>query len=211
MKKMKSWMIAAFMMWCSVMAVSACQSNSKAEAPITREESDKAFIAEIEKSPEFYAAMNKYLAESIGSQYAPGEMCIPCATVVACDQWTTDSVVDSVVVLGDFWVFNFNVVGDTLKTVSGGDHPGKMCLKKNEKGEFEVISFEQVEDGSNNLQSAKRIFGEMYEAFHSINSDQETREQVRAIFIAKYVKDNKLPVKYYQDYGWPAREIPSLK
>jgi hypothetical protein len=102
------------------------------------------------------------------------------------------------------------VVGDTLKTVSGGDHPGKMCLKKNEKGEFEVISFEQVEDGSNNLQSAKRIFGEMYEAFHSINSDQETREQVRAIFIAKYVKDNKLPVKFYQDFGWPAREIPAL-
>ena len=66
MKKMKLWMMAAFMMWCGVMAVSACQSNSKAEAPITREESDKAFMAEIEKSPEFYAAMNKYLAESIG-------------------------------------------------------------------------------------------------------------------------------------------------
>jgi hypothetical protein len=51
----------------------------------------------------------------------------------------------------------------------------------------------------------------MYEAFHSINSDEETREQVRALFIAKYVKDNKLPVKYYQDYGWPARKIPSIK
>ena len=194
-----------------LIALFLCSSMTCSVPPTTREESDKAFIAMIEKNPEFFAALSSYLVDSIGSQYAPGEMCIPCATVVACDQWTTDSVVDSVVVLGDFWVFNFNVAGDTLKTVSGGDHPGKMCLKKNEKGEFEVISFEQVEDGSNNLQSAKRIFGEMYEAFHSINSDQETREQVRAIFIAKYVKDNKLPVKYYQDYGWPAREIPSLK
>ena len=208
MNKIKLWMMAAIL-FSGVMCQASCSSNSKSEAPITKEESDKAFMAEIEKSPEFYAAMNKYLAESIGSQYAPGEMCIPCATVVACDQWTTDSVVDSVVVLGDFWVFNFNVVGDTLKTVSGGDHPGKMCLKKNEKGEFEVISFEQVEDGHGNEASARRIFGDMYEAFHGINSDQETREQARGIAIARYVRANNLPYKYYQDYGWPAKEIPA--
>ena len=201
---MKLWALAAIFMCCSM----ACVNNGKSVGPITREESDKAFMAEIEKSPEFYAAMNKYLAESIGSQYAPGELCIPCPTVVACDQWTTDSVVDSVVVLGDFWVFNFNVVGDTLKTVSGGDHPGKMCLKKNEKGEFEVISFEQVEDGHGNLESAKRIFGDMYEAFHGINSDEETREEARSLCISRYVKAHNLPVKYYQDYGWPAKEIP---
>ena len=27
--------------------------------------------------------------------------------------------------------------------------------------------------------------------------------------IADYVKANKLPVKYYQDYGWPAKVIPA--
>ena len=191
---------------CSGMSCgNASQSNSKAEAPNTREESDKAFMAQIEKNAEFYAALNGYLAETIGSQYAPGELCIPCPTVVA-------SVLQddgTLRVLGDFWVFNYNVVGDTLKAVSGGSHPGAMIVKKTDAG-HEVISFEQVEDGSNNLQSAKRIFGEMYEAFHGINSDQETREQARALFIAKYVKDNKLPVKFYQDYGWPARKIPAL-
>ena len=198
-------MMTAIFLCSGMTCMNASQSNSKAEAPITREESDKAFMAQIEKNAEFYAALNGYLAEKIGSQYAPGELCIPCPTVVASvpqDDGTQR-------VLGDFWVFNYNVVGDTLKTVSGGSHPGAMILKKTDKG-YEVISFEQVEDGSNNLQSAKRIFGEMYEAFHSINSDQETREQVRAIFIAKYVKDNKLPVKFYQDFGWPAREIPAL-
>ena len=191
---------------CSGMAcVNASQSNSKAEAPITREESDKAFIGMIEKNPEFYAALNGYLAETIGSQYAPGELCIPCPTVVA----SVPQDDGTLRVLGDFWVFNYNVVGDTLKTVSGGSHPGAMILKKTDKG-YEVISFEQVEDGSNNLASAKRIFGDMYEAFHGINSDEETREQARSLFIAKYVKDNKLPVKFYQDFGWPAREIPAL-
>lgn len=205
MKKTIILMLAAIFLCSGMTCVNASQSNSKAEAPITREESDKAFMAQIEKNAEFYAALNGYLAEKIGSQYAPGELCIPCPTVVASvpqDDGTQH-------VLGDFWVFNYNVVGDTLKTVSGGSHPGAMILKKTDKG-YEVISFEQVEDGSNNLASAKRIFGDMYEAFHSINSDEETREQVRSLFIAKYVKDNKLPVKFYQDFGWPAREIPAL-
>ena len=110
---------------------------------------------------------------------------------------------------GDFWVFNYKQDGDTLKTVSGGDHPGMMIVKKNENGEFVVASFEQVEDGAGNLESAKRIFGEMYDAFHSLNSNEEAREKVRAKSIANYVKANNLPVKYYQDFGWPAKEIPT--
>lgn len=198
-------MMTAIFLCSGMTCVNASQSNSKAEAPITREESDKAFIGMIEKNPEFYAALNGYLAEKIGSQYAPGELCIPCPTVVA----SVPQDDGTLRVLGDFWVFNYNVAGDTLKTVSGGSHPGAMIVKKTDKG-YEVISFEQVEDGSNNLASAKRIFGDMYEAFHGINSDEETREQARSLFIAKYVKDNKLPVKFYQDYGWPAREIPAL-
>lgn len=202
MKKMRLWMMAAIL-FCGVMVMNACQSNSKAEAPITREESDKAFMAEIEKHPELYTAMNNYLADSIGSQYAPGELCIPCSTVIA--SVTQDD--GNLHVLGAFYVFNYNVVGDTLKMVSGGSHPGAMILKKTDDG-YVVTSFEQVEDGSNFLPSAKRIFGDMYEAFHGIDSDEETREQIRAIFIAKYVKDNKLSVKYYQDYGWPAKRIP---
>ena len=198
MKKVKFLMLIALFLCSSMQCV-----NRKDVTPTTREESDKAFNALIEKYPEFYAALSSYLVDSIGSQYAPGEVCIPCPTVVA----STPQDNESMRVLGDFWVFNYNVVGDTLKTVSGGSHPGAMILKKTDKG-YVVTSFEQVEDGSNYLSSAKRIFGDMYMAFHGINSDEETREQARSIFIAKYVKDNKLPVKFYQDYGWPARKIP---
>lgn len=200
---MKLWMCAAILI-CGVGFMGSCNGNADKATEAAAEDT-----VAVENENPVVTAVDRYLVDSIGKHYAPGEMCIPCATVVACDQWTTDSVVDSVVVLGDFWVFNFNVVGDTLKTVSGGDHPGKMCLKKNEKGEFEVISFEQVEDGHGNEASARRIFGDMYEAFHGINSDQETREQARGIAIARYVRANKLPVKFYQDYGWPAKEIPA--
>ena len=186
-----------------LIALFLCSSMTCSVPPTTRDESDKAFSALIEKNHEFYAALSSYLANSIGSQYTPGDVCITCPTVVASIPQDNESLR----VLGDFWVFNYNVVGDTLKTVSGGSHPGAMILKKTDKG-YVVTSFEQVEDGSNYLSSAKRIFGDMYMAFHGINSDEETREQARSIFIAKYVKDNKLPVKFYQDYGWPARKIP---
>ncbi len=199
MRQMKLWMLAAILL-CGV----SCSTSSNGNANTEKEGQDSVDLVDVTGNFDFMPALDQYLVDSVGSQYAPGEMCIPCATIVACDQSTPDSVM----VWGDFWVFNFNVAGDTLKTVSGGDHPGLMCLKKNAKGEFEVISFEQVEDGHGNLESAKRIFGDMYEAFHGINSDEETREEARSLCISRYVKAHNLPVKYYQDYGWPAKEIP---
>jgi hypothetical protein len=108
---------------------------------------------------------------------------------------------------GDFWVFNYDVAGDTLKTVSGGNHPGLMHLKKTDKG-FEVTGFDAVEDGAGNMESAKRIFGDNFDAFWELNSNQEKREDVRLHFIADYVKKHNLTVKMVQDYGWPAVALP---
>jgi len=199
MKKMKLWLLAAILL-CGA----GCKDAGQSTADDQKTDQDSVDLVEATGDFDFMPVVDKYLVDSIGAFYAPAEICIPCATIVACEQPTPDSAM----VWGDFWVFNFNVVGDTLKTISGGDHPGLMCLKKNAKGEFEVVTFDRVVDGHGNLESAKRIFGEMYEAFHGINSDEETREEARSLAIARYVKAHKLPVKYYQDYGWPAHEIP---
>ena len=82
---------------------------------------------------EYLAAIEAYL-RSIGSQYTPGEVCIPCYTVVAIN----DNDTDYTRVWGDWWVFNYNIVGDTLKCVSGGNHPGLMYLKQNNTHEWVV-------------------------------------------------------------------------
>ena len=152
---------------------------------------------------EFLAAIEAYLT-TIGSQYAPGEVCIPSYTVVAINVSDTSYTR----AWGDWWVFNYNIVGDTLKCVSGGNHPGLMYLKQNNTHEWFVASFDQVEDGSRNLPSAKRIFGEYYDAFHKVNSNQEARDSVRLTMVAQYVQEHKLPVTMLQDYGWPAVELP---
>lgn len=145
------------------------------------------------------AAIKYYLTTEIGSNYAPGEVCIPCGTVIATDQ----SNPDDILVWGDFWVFNYNIAGDTLKMVSGGSHPGLMHVRKS-GDRYDVTAFEQTEDGSGNIRSAKRIFGEYFEAFWKINSDKESREAERKAATAEYVRVYNLPVTCYQDYGWPA-------
>lgn len=47
--------------------------------------------------------------------------------------------VEDIKVWGDFWVFNYDQVGDTLKCVSGGSHPGLLHIRQTEKG-FEVTA-----------------------------------------------------------------------
>ena len=188
MKTMRLWMMAAIL-FCGAGCLVSCNVNKT--APFDD-------VAATD-------AVAQYMVDSIGSQYEPGEVCIPSVAIIAIEKVNPDSIK----LWGDYWVFNYNVVGDTLKCVSGGSHPGKMVLRMTDNG-YEVIALEQVADGSDNLESAKRIFGEsLYDQFHAINGNQEVREDCRANYIADYVKVHNLPVKYYQDYGWPAREIPA--
>lgn len=151
-------------------------------------------------------AIDRYLSDVIGSQYAPGEVCIPSHRIIAVDE----SNPDDIQVWGDFWVDNFKVAGDTLMAVSGGSHPGKMHVRKDSEGHFAVTSFEAVGDGNTFLPTAKKIFGEHFEQFQKVYSDQDGREEARKSAIAAHVFKTSLPVKVYKDYGWPAVEIPKV-
>ena len=198
MKKTTLWMLAAILI-CGVSMVSCGNKNAKEEA-----KEEPAQVEQVVSDSELCeAAVNDYLVNVIGKNYAEAEYCIPSPFVIS----TNEGNKDDVLIWGDFWVFNYDISGDTLKTVSGGSHPGLMHLKKTDNG-FEVTNFEVVEDGEGNLESAKRIFGDNYDAFWEVNSNQEKRESIRLQFIADYVKKNNLPVKMVQDYGWPTVALP---
>ena len=154
----------------------------------------------------YFPAIDRYLVNVFGKRYAGGEHCVPIHSVVSVDERNSEDIL----VWGDFWVFNYDLVGDTLKCVSGGSHAGLMHIRQTEKG-FEVTGFDAVEDGSNYLPSAKRIFGKKYEAFHAINSDAEARERLRAEGLAVYAKKHGLGAALYQDYGWPAKKLPPVE
>ena len=142
-------------------------------------------------------AISDYLVSGIGEHYLKGEICIPTLMMVH---------EDSLAVYGDFWVLWYNQAGDTLKCVSGGNHSGLMTLEKKD-GIYKVLSFEQTVDGAGNEASARRIFGEHYDIYQNMHSNEQVREAVRREQLQEYVKQNNLPVRYYQDYGWPVVKI----
>jgi len=58
------------------------------------------------------------------------------------------------------------------------------------------------------MSSAKTIFGDNFDAFWDVNSNQEKREVLRMQVTADYVKKHNLSAKLLQDYGWPAVVLP---
>ena len=86
--------------------------------------------------------------------------------------------------------------GDTLKCVSGGSHPGLMHVCQIGEN-FYVSDFEQVEDGSRFLPSAKLIFGEYFETFQIHHSDGDEHETLRHDVLRAFVRDHKLSATKY--------------
>ena len=107
-------------------------------------------------------------------------------------------------VFGDFWVENYNVEGDTLKCVSGGNSPGVMHVSKDT---YAVTAFDEVADGGEFEGSAKELFGEHYDDFMAVYSDSDAREELRKITVSDYVNLNGLDINYYQDEGWDPVEL----
>ena len=155
------------------------------------------YIAINRKEQAIRHAISDYLLREIAPYYLQGELCVP-SLLIAHEE---DSCV-----WGDFWVFWYNISGDTLKTVSGGSHPGRMTLTY-ANTQPQVVDFERVEDGSRFMPTAKRIFSDYLDIFMNMHSNESVREAVRREQLSEYVQQNNLSVHYYQDYGWEAKEL----
>ena len=147
----KNGFFAAFIISCGITMLVACQPQSETSSN-PASEADNSFVqstadatsGETAQQPSpIEEAVDKYLVETIGKQYAQADVCIPLQIWVASDE----NYDNNIKVWGDFWVFNYSIAGDTLKTASGGSHPGLMHLKKVGNG-YKVTAFEQLGDGS---------------------------------------------------------------
>lgn len=144
-------------------------------------------------------AVYEYMADEISENYDVGddEISVPAINIIATEE-AEDGGTD---VWGDFRVYNYEIDGETLVCTSGGSHPGKMHVVKDED-EYEVASFDAVADGADYDPSAKEIFGDKYDAFVKASSDEEAAAEIRTKILSDYVKANGLAVTQYQDYGW---------
>lgn len=147
-------------------------------------------------------AICDYLVGEIAPHYSRGELCLPTLMIVAEEDCETEHVF----VYGDFGVYWYNISGDTLKTVSGGNHAGRMTIS--EAGDSLYVSaFVQTEDGAGNDDSARRIFSSHYDIYMNMHSNERVREAVRREQLSEYVQQQGLNVHYYQDFGWEAVEL----
>ncbi|MCR4740088.1 MAG: hypothetical protein K5886_07495 [Lachnospiraceae bacterium] len=151
----------------------------------------------------FYSVLYKYLTDNLGSNYPAGDVCIPCVSISDMDE----SDKSDIKVYGDFEVYTYNANEDTLECTAGGSHPGVIHVKNTDDG-YEVISMEEVADGSDFDESAKKIFGDKYDSFMKIYGNSDEREKTRAQIIANYVAANNLSIKAYKDYGWDPVTLP---
>ena len=110
----------------ALIIVAAC-GNKQVVAPAEGDEVNNE-VGEAQ-SMDYYAAIDRYLAEQIAGQYAKGEYSVPVYQEVAVD----DGDSTDIRIWGDFWVYNYKQVGDTLKCVSGGNHPGLMIARSEER------------------------------------------------------------------------------
>lgn len=204
---MEKKLLILLLISCLVMsfALSGCGKTEEApaEEPQQEEAEEEAPEEELAGAKYGYAgddpaelAAYKYIVEEIGKGYDAAEISIPVVDIFHAD-YTNE---DDVLLYGDYWIDNYNVEGDTLKTVSGGNYPGVMHLSKDGEG-YKVVKMDVPEDGGGFEESAKKIFGEFYEEFTKRHSDDAAREELRKITVSDYVNMNKLDVTKYQDEG----------
>lgn len=181
-------------------AESASAESSEASSEAVSAES----AAEVDGSAYGYAgtdpveaAVYKYAVEEIGKNFEKADVSIPIVSIVHEDYTNPDDVI----VYGDFWLYNYNIEGETLECESGGDFPGVMHLKKDGEG-YTVSSFDMVADGADFDSSAKELFGDNYDALMKVMGDDKARDELRKATVSDYVNMNGLDVTQYQDYGW---------
>ena len=147
-------------------------------------------------------AINNYLVREKGKLYRQGDVCIPTLLMVATEE------IDSTQarVWCETHLYWYDIVGDTLKAISGGTHSGCMTIQqKNDK--FLVTNFEQTTDGAGNEARAKRIFAQHYDIYQNIHSHHDVAEAVRKEQLCEYIQRHHRSIRYYQDYGQEAVEL----
>ena len=160
------------------------------------------------------AAICTYM-EDLGKIYLEGDVMVPAPLIFAVD----DQDPEDMKVYGNFWIFWYNLDGDTLKNVSGGEHPGVFHMKRDGDA-YEITSFEQAGDGEEYAEDIRRFCAQadvpgvedLEDLYFETNVETfRPLDYVRSTFLEQYVSDNNLPIYAYQDYGWDPVELHDVK
>lgn len=144
-------------------------------------------------------AIDFFICDELAKGYTDGDVGIP--TVIEASRDESDP--KDIKVYGNFIYETYSLEGDVLMCVAGGSNPGCMHLEETDAGcGYVVTKFEPVMDGSDFDSSAKEIFGDRYDDFMEIYSNDDLYAEKRNETISEYVRSHNVPATKYQDYGW---------
>lgn len=204
MKKLTA-VLMAVMLLVMCMALTAC-GGSSAEDPAAASEAsagsgtcEASCVYGYTGGDPVEAAVYRYMAEEVSGQYGlEGDVIsVPVVQIIS----TVDNADGGKDVYGNFQIYNYTVEGETLVCQSGGTHPGKMHVVGSGDA-WSVDGFDAVADGADYEPSAREIFGDLYDQFVQVASDDAAAAALRTQILTDYVKNSDLAVTQYQDYGW---------
>lgn len=150
-----------------------------------------------------WAATYNYLSFDAVDPVDPEHVLIPYANIVDVD----DSDPDDVLVYGDYYVWEFEQNDDTLSSVSSAHIPGVIHMTQIGDDDF-VDYYGFSMDQALTDDEVEEIFGEYYDHYLTLSSDEEMRDSGIAYNIADYVKANDLPITKYQIDDGEVKELP---
>jgi len=148
------------------------------------------------------AAAYDYLAFDAESDYDPSNVMIPYVSIVDIDE----SDAEDVLIYGDFWLWEFEKDDDILVAVSGGHRPGIIHAERFGEDETAIYSALSMDEAYTDDEE-EGLFGEYYDDYVSISSNQDARDEKTAKIIADYVNANDIEVTKYQLSGEDPKEL----
>ncbi|WP_026508363.1 hypothetical protein [Butyrivibrio sp. MC2013] len=138
------------------------------------------------------AACYDYLAFEAEQDYDPNNAMIPLVTVVGID----DTDADDVLIYGDYWLWEFTKEDDKLIAISGGHRPGIIHAQRFGEDETAIYSGLSLDEALTD-DDAKGLFGDYYDAYIAVSSDDRARKEKMDQVLSDYVESNGLEVS-----GW---------
>lgn len=150
-----------------------------------------------------YAAVYDYLSFDKETQADPAHALIPYAKIVAVDQEDPEDVR----IYGDYWLMEYEKQGDVLVAVSGGHCPGIIHAERFGDVDNAVYSATGMDEALTD-DEAVTLFGDHYEEYERIASDDKAREEGMAQVIADYVSANDLDITAFSLGGDETVPLP---
>ena len=150
-----------------------------------------------------WAAAYNYLSFDAIEAVDPEHVLIPYANIVDVD----DNDPENVLVYGDYYLWEFEKDDDTFVAVSASHIPGVIHMRQigdKDDAIYDGLSMDQCLTDD----EVEELFGQYYEHYLTLSSDEEMRDAGIAGNIADYIKANDLSVTKYQLYPGSVEELP---